>query len=681
MRRLFGFLLLAATLAAIAFAVGLGCMFAAFNPNDYKEQIGAAVERATGRQVIFHDDLKASFLPKFGMETGRISLVEPGMYGGEAFLSVENAYVYIVPESILHKILVVDSIILKGARLNLITAADGSRNWEYGFTSSPEGATQAVPLGPLPADNPVAVAAEASPPAGQNGAAESSDWRVYLQSATIQCADALVAYTDALGVRQWEMEIERLDVYGNGSDAVMNLAASGLFKDASSGDKSSFSLDAEVHKARKGLIAASVRSLRLQFEGVGDLPLQLDSVCSMTYDWNIGLVELENLQGVLYAAAHAGGEASSDSAFRSDYSGRLSIILPHGEKSATIRGVLNAGNLNLDTLLHGLDPTVQFMEADVSAIRGAPNFTRPKVNRLRGGVATAAMMGPQKRSAAAPAATPAVRESASPGSGPGWYESLLSGISLDLDVKADVMTVRQLSLRKLSAKLHSMEKQTTLPYSFELFGGSVEGTCTADLTDELPAFSFASNARGMRVGELCTALGARFGVGGVGVAALDLSGSGKSLNEILHSLKGEASFEIIHGEIRGFGLIPPDLPHIQGVPEEFLFTRFAASVQVLDGTASSSDILLESARVSGQGRGVVHLPFGQMDVGMDFMIAGRPPAIPVGISGPYGALASSVDMKTFTRNAEQRNQSPYGGGSHRRGGGIVMDEYGNLYPR
>lgn len=679
MRRLFGFLLLAVTLAAIVFAAGLGYMFATFNPNDYKEQVGAAVARATGRQLIFHDDLKASFLPKFGMETGRISLVEPGMYGGEAFLSVENAYVYIVPESILHKVLVVESIILKGAQLNLITSADGSRNWEYGFGTNPDATGQSLPQGTVSINNATADVA-GTLPGRQTGSSADSDWRVYLQSAQVQCADALIAYTDALGVRQWEMELNRLDMHGSGGKAGINLAAAGMFKGASSGDKSIFSLDAEVGTTGKGIIAASIHSLRLQFEGVGDLPLQLDNLCSMTYDWNIGLVELENLQGVLYAAAHAGGEASSDSAFRSDYSGRLSIILPHGEKSATIRGALQASSLNLDTLLHGLDPSVQFVEADVMEIRGAPNFTRPKVNRLRGGVTSAAMMGPQKRSPAAPAATPVTRENTSPGSAPMWYESLLSGLSLDLDVKADTMIVRQVALRRLSAKLHSMERQTSLPYSFVLFGGAVEGTYTADFTDEMPSFTLVANARGVRVGELCTALDARFGVGGVGAGVLELSGSGKSLNDILHSLRGEASFEILHGEIRGFSLVPQDLPHISGVPEEFLFTRLAASTKVLDGTASSSDILLESARVSGQGRGVIHLPFGQMDIGMDFMIAGRPPAIPVGISGPYGALSSSVDMKAFTRNAEQRNQPSYGGGSRRRGG-IVMDEYGNLYPR
>lgn len=59
---------------------------------------------------------------------------------------------------------------------------------------------------------------------------------------------------------------------------------------------------------------------------------------------------------------------------------------------------------------------------------------------------------------------------------------------------------------------------------------------------------------------------------------------------------------------------------------------------------------MKSELISAAGGGKIDLVFEQLDLGIDFTIAGQPPAIPVNINGPFRSPSSSVDTRTLMRN-------------------------------
>jgi len=99
------------------------------DPNDFRDQIGEAVKKQTGRDLTIEGDLSLSVVPWLGVEVGRASLSNaPGM-GEEPMLAIEGASVGVRLLPLLSRRLEVSEIVLDGARVNLYRGPDGS-NWD-----------------------------------------------------------------------------------------------------------------------------------------------------------------------------------------------------------------------------------------------------------------------------------------------------------------------------------------------------------------------------------------------------------------------------------------------------------------------------------------------------------------------------------------------------------------------
>jgi AsmA protein len=247
-------------------------------------------------------------------------------------------------------------------------------------------------------------------------------------------------------------------------------------------------------------------------------------------------------------------------------------------------------------------------------------------------------------------------------------------MELDLTLDADAVTVRALPLRTVHIVLQYKEKQSVIPFEAEIFGGKIGGTAKLDLRRAEPRASLQGTVKNLNMEEATRGLFAAYSVTGTLGATLDLAGRGGTGAEFAHSLEGRAAVLINRGEVRGFSLIPSDLPHIKPLPANFPFERMGASAKISQGVAISKDISLQAPLLTARGGGAVHLAYGQMDLGLDFLAAGLPPAIPVSISGPCNSLSYSVDMRTFLRNvAESALQAPD------KAGGLLRDVGGKLF--
>ncbi len=118
------------TLAAI---IGLGLVLViylavTFDPNDYKSTVIQLVKEKKQRTLDIKGDIKLSFWPKIGADLGEITLSEH--QSDKQFASIKGAKVALAVLPLLKKEIVVDTVYLDGAQVNVIQHADGSFNFD-----------------------------------------------------------------------------------------------------------------------------------------------------------------------------------------------------------------------------------------------------------------------------------------------------------------------------------------------------------------------------------------------------------------------------------------------------------------------------------------------------------------------------------------------------------------------
>lgn len=99
------------------------------DPNDYRDDIAGVVERETGRKLTLTGDLKLSVFPWVALETGAASLSDAAGFGDEPFVSIQDARVSVRLLPLLRGKLEVGKVQLTGARIRLVTDAQGRDNW------------------------------------------------------------------------------------------------------------------------------------------------------------------------------------------------------------------------------------------------------------------------------------------------------------------------------------------------------------------------------------------------------------------------------------------------------------------------------------------------------------------------------------------------------------------------
>jgi AsmA protein len=99
-----------------------------FNPNDYKPTVIQLVKDKKQRTLDIKGEIKLSFWPKIGADLGEITLSEH--QSDKQFAAIKSAKVALAVLPLLKKEIVVDTVYLDGAQVNVIQHADGSFNFD-----------------------------------------------------------------------------------------------------------------------------------------------------------------------------------------------------------------------------------------------------------------------------------------------------------------------------------------------------------------------------------------------------------------------------------------------------------------------------------------------------------------------------------------------------------------------
>ncbi|HEU0188016.1 MAG TPA: AsmA family protein [Gallionellaceae bacterium] len=118
---------LVAILLILGLIAGVIALFIyTFDANNFKSQIIQYVKEHKQRDLTLEGDIKVTFFPKLGLNSGRMALSERNSSKG--FASIDNVRLYVAWFPLLRKQLEVDRITLEGVHANVVRYKDGSSN-------------------------------------------------------------------------------------------------------------------------------------------------------------------------------------------------------------------------------------------------------------------------------------------------------------------------------------------------------------------------------------------------------------------------------------------------------------------------------------------------------------------------------------------------------------------------
>lgn len=126
MRELIKFLM-SVVLLIVVVAIALPMVI---DPNDYRDDIQAAVKEQTGRDLLIKGDLSLSVFPWVGLGISNVSLSNSEGFSAEFFAEIEEANIKIKLLPLLSQQVEVSTVVLKGMRINLAKDKTGRSNWD-----------------------------------------------------------------------------------------------------------------------------------------------------------------------------------------------------------------------------------------------------------------------------------------------------------------------------------------------------------------------------------------------------------------------------------------------------------------------------------------------------------------------------------------------------------------------
>nr|VFJ53901.1 MAG: AsmA protein [Candidatus Kentron sp. DK] len=100
-----------------------------FHPNDYKDEIAAAVQEKTGRELRIEGDIVLSVFPWLAVELGKLELGNAPGFPEEDFARLEKMEIGVKLLPLLSKRLEMRTVTVHGLELNLARDKQGTANW------------------------------------------------------------------------------------------------------------------------------------------------------------------------------------------------------------------------------------------------------------------------------------------------------------------------------------------------------------------------------------------------------------------------------------------------------------------------------------------------------------------------------------------------------------------------
>ncbi len=588
------------------------------DPNDYKPQIVEAAQKQLGRELVIEQDIQLSVFPWLGLDIGGVRLGNAPGFEAEWFAEVERLGVKAKLLPLLSKQIEVDTLILRGLRLNLEKNAQGKTNWED-------------------------LAGAADAPATEQEAPAASDSAPALQVQGIQIEDARIVWDDRQAGQQYTLDGVRLVTGSLTPGAEVPIEAAVSFTSEQPAMRLDAKLDATLSSDPE-LKVFEVAGLVLQLdasgeglpEGGAELRLETDLVADTAADTL-----------VLKPLAVSGPALSA--------SGQVAVKGLQTDPAAT--GELRIAETNLKTLaamfaspIETTDPqalTRAGGELGFSFAKGAlriePLELRLDDSTLKGHLHLLDSQGPVVRTTLTldeidldrylpPAAEQADAAPAGEGSSPskpstGAADPFAALRTLDLvgEFTINKLKVAKLRMNEVRSKLVARNGVLKVdPMKAGLYQGNLAGRLVLDTAGKRPKLALKESLTEIQIGPLLDDLTGQGRLTGRGEVHVDIRATGLSEPEVRRTLNGSSRFVFRDGAVKGVNIAQLirdassrlGLSNEQieiGTPRQTDFSELGGSMTITNGVIRNDDLQAKSPLLRVSGKGQVDLPKDTID--------------------------------------------------------------------
>lgn len=671
---LVGLLVIVVVIAAIVLPMVI-------DPNDYKDEIAATVEKQTGRTLSIEGDLTLSVFPWLGVDIGPTQISNAAGFEAPYMARMEAVQVRVKLLPLLRKQLEVDTIRLSGLRLNLGKDKQGKTSWEDISAHLEKESKQAQQPG------------GAGDKSGDKATAASLD---NLAIGGIEVSDAQLHWDDRSTDSRYE--INELSFTTGAIEPGESFALDLDFKVAATQPP----VNGQLELSGDVLVAAELDAVTITGATFG-LDIKGEAVpggeltTAMTTDIKLDLtaqtlslpaIKLEvmglSISGNVDGAAITGEDPRFNGklTFAEFVPRKLLQSLGQENPQTADSDVLGKADATLtwDASLQHFAATALTLHLDDSTLEGnarIESFDAPAITftaaldqfNLDRYLPPEAKAGADTKTADNKVAkTSTDKDEALP------LEALRQ---LNLDGRLGIGHLQAFNLRSRDIEIQVKSKDGLLkinPLGAKLYDGAVQGDITLDVRKDTPRFSINETLTGVQAGPLLKDLTGKEQLLGTASIKANLSGTGTSSEQIRQTLNGTAGFEFTDGAVKGVNiasLIRSAQAKIKGQPapketepNQTDFALMKGTATITNGKVKNDDLLLKSPLLRITGAGKVSLPEETIDYTLTTKFVGslkgqggedvaelKGVAVPVHVGGTFSKPTYVPDLAAVLSDA------------------------------
>lgn len=587
-----------------------------FDPNAYRDDIEAAVNQKTGRELRIIGDIELTVFPWLGVRMGAIELGNAASFGEQPFAKIEEVGVSVELLPLLDREVHLDTIVLRGLQLNLTRNAAGVTNWDDLVQISEQTPESEPKVETPPSDNEFALKS--------------------LDVAAIEIEDAALRFEDQQAKTRYSIEKIALKTGALRRAEPININLSFVVDSSQPAVRAEVDLVgqavAELQDSNFELRKLSINT-RLSGEAVPNGQQQISITGDLGYNKNNGTAKLANgliQAGGLNLAVDLDGNSLDQETPK--FAGRIKLkeFSPRSllnalaiEVPATAdRNVLSKASLN--ARIQGDTGSISVRDLDValddSRLKGTVDVEDISTQRTRFDLSLDQI---DLDRYLPPKAETEETESSSEDS-----SADINSIALPTDALDAVNAAGQLKAGKLKANglsfsdvvlslnaFNGQPKTQNLTASF--YGGQIDETLTITQRGKAaPQIRTHGTLAAINAGPMLKDLLGEDHVSGLTNLSFDLNGQGKTIGAIRQSLSGTLKASAENGAVKGFNLaekIRVAKARLRGealqqeATAQTDFANLAASAVISKGVLQSDDLSAKNPLLRLTGAGSVDL--------------------------------------------------------------------------